>query len=83
VAGAQPQASPAKRALQEGLADAVGFFAGALGGWQLGRVFGLDLLAPGEFNRHTLVAWLILLAGCGAGKWAAERVKAWRRLPPG
>jgi len=75
-------ASQAKQALLEGLADALGFFVGAAAGWQLGRWLGFDLLAPGDFNRRTLVAWLILLAGCGAGKWLADRLKARLRRSP-
>ena len=69
-------ASQVKQALQQGLADALGFFVGAIAGWQLGRLLGLDLLAPGGFNGRSLLAWLLLLAGCGAGKWLAERAKA-------
>jgi len=68
-----------KQALLEGLADATGFFAGALAGWLIGRALGCDVLAAGAWTSRTLIGWLLLLAGCGAGKWAAHQVKA--RLP--
>ncbi len=63
---------------KQGLADALGFVAGALAGWQLGRLLGFDVLAPGEWNTRTVIGWLFLLAGCGAGKWASMRWKARR-----
>ena len=72
-------ADAARQALLEGLADALGFFVGAVAGWQAGRVLGLDLLAPGAWTLATLGAWALLLVGCGVGKWAAERAKAWLR----
>ena len=70
--------SAAGDALTEGLADALGFVVGALAGWQLGRLLGFDVLAPGEWNTRTVIGWLLLLAGCGAGKWASMRWKARR-----
>ena len=65
-------------ALREGLADALGFVGGALLGWQVGRWLGFDVLAPGDWTARTLVGWLILLAGCGLGKWASLRWRAAR-----
>jgi hypothetical protein len=73
-------ASSAQQALIVGLADAVGFTGGALAGWGLGRLLGLDVLATGGFDAPTVLAWALLLTGCGAGKWASERLK--RRLQP-
>ena len=67
-------------ALSEGLVDAAGFLGGALIGWQVGRWLGFDVLAPGEWTARTLLGLLILLAGCGAGKWASLRWRA-RRAP--
>ena len=69
---------PVTDALSEGLVDAAGFLGGALIGWQVGRWLGLDVLAPGEWTARTLLGWLILLAGCGAGKWASLRWRARR-----
>ena len=67
------------QALEEGLADAAGFLGGALIGWQLGRWLGFDVLAPDAWTARTVIGWLLLLAGCGAGKWASLRWRAWRR----
>jgi len=72
-------ASALKQAMLEGLADAAGFFGGALAGWLAGRALGCDVLAAGDWTARTLAGWLLLLLGCGAGKWAADRAKA--RLP--
>ena len=65
-------------ALREGLVDALGFLGGALLGWQVGRWLGFDVLAPGDWTARTLLGWLILLAGCGLGKWASLRWRGWR-----
>ena len=65
-------------ALSEGLVDGAGFLGGALIGWQVGRWLGLDVLAPGAWTARTAVGCLILLAGCGAGKWASLRWRARR-----
>ena len=69
---------PVADALSEGLADAAGFVGGALIGWQVGRWLGWDVLAPGDWTARTLLGWLVLLAGCGAGKWASLRWRARR-----
>lgn len=66
-------ATNTREALTEGLADAVGFVVGALAGWLLGRWLGFDVLAPGEWGANAIIGWLLLLAGCGAGKWASNR----------
>jgi len=76
-------AGDARAALAEGLADAVGFLAGALLGWQAGLLFGVDVLASGLSTAQTAAAWALLLAGCGAGKWASMQWKARRRSGAG
>ncbi len=53
-----------KSKLQEGLTDAIGFVAGSLVAFALGRLLGLDLFAPGYGFGSTVA---ILLAGLGAG----------------
>jgi hypothetical protein len=60
--------------LLEGLADAIGFVGGALAGYGLGRLIGLDLFAAG-YGSGSIAA--ILLVGLGGGiglSWA----RRWR-----
>ena len=70
-------ATPLRQALIEGLVDAVGVVGGALIGWQMGKALGYDVLASGNADSRNAVGWILLLAGCGAGKWASLR---WRAL---
>ncbi|CAM3997719.1 hypothetical protein [Roseateles saccharophilus] len=63
-----------ERALREGLADAIGFVAGALAGWWLGRQFGIDFIASPDWNARQLVGLGLIVAGCGAGRWLARRL---------
>jgi hypothetical protein len=65
-----------RQALIDGLTDAVGFVGGALIGWQAGKVLGYDVLASGSADSRNVVGWILLLAGCGAGKWASLRWRA-------
>ncbi|MGH8819794.1 MAG: hypothetical protein ACREWJ_00680 [Rhodoferax sp.] len=58
----------------EGLSDAVGFVGGALLGYGVGRLTGLDPLAPGY---ETATVFGIVLVGLGGGiglQWA----RRWR-----
>lgn len=70
--------SDSRRALLQGLADALGFVLGALAGWGLGRALGFDVMAPGPMTLHTAIGWLLLMAGLGAGKalanWLGRRL---------
>lgn len=66
--------------LLEGLSDAVGFVGGALLGWWLGQLLGLDPMADG-YGAATLGG--IALCGIGGGvglqlarRWRAARNKA-------
>ncbi len=69
----------AKQLLSDGLADALGFLGGGLAGWQAGRwLLGVDITTASGFSAHTLLGWLLLLAGLGAGKWASLRWRARR-----
>ena len=66
--------------LVEGLSDALGFVVGALLGWGLGRLLGLDLFASG-YGPTTLAAIVLigLLGGGGlqaAPIWRTERNKS-------
>lgn len=62
------------RAMREALADAIGFVAGALGGWWLGRQFGIDFIASTDWNTQQLLGLGLILAGCGAGRYVARRL---------
>lgn len=66
-----------RQALGDGLADALGFLGGGLAGWQAGRwLLGVDITTASGTDVRTLLAWGLLLAGLGAGKWLSLR---WRR----
>jgi hypothetical protein len=62
------------RALREGLADAIGFVGGALAGWGLGRQFGIDFIASPDWNGPQLIGLLLIVGGCGGGRWLARRL---------
>ena len=68
-----------KNLLVEGLSDAVGFIGGALLGFWIGKLLGLDVFAPGY---GTASIGGILLVGLGGGlglqlarRWRAARDK--------
>ena len=69
-------ASDLRRALAEGGVDALGFVVGALIGWQAGKALGYDVLASAGTDTKNALGWILLLAGCGAGKWASLRWRA-------
>lgn len=62
------------RAMREGLADAVGFVGGALAGWWLGRQFGIDFVASTDWNAQQMLGLVLIVAGCGAGRFLARRL---------
>ena len=62
------------RAMREGLADAVGFVGGALLCWWAGRQFGIDFVANTEWNAQQMVGLVLIVAGCGLGRWAARKL---------
>ncbi len=59
----------------EGLSDAIGFIGGALLGFWAGRLFGLDIFAPGYGNASIGAIVLVGLGG-GLGLQAARRWRA-------
>jgi len=61
--------------LVEGLSDAIGFVGGALAGFWLGRLLGLDLFAAGYGNASVGAIVLVGLGG-GAGLQLARRWRA-------
>ena len=64
--------------LIEGLVDAVGFVAGALIGFALARLLGLDPLADGYGN--SAIGGIVLCGlGGGAGVQIARRLRASRK----
>ncbi|ROZ79661.1 hypothetical protein [Ramlibacter sp. WS9] len=67
------------RLLLEGLSDAIGFIGGALAGYWVGTLFGLDIFEAGYSNASI---GGIVLVGLGGGiglqlarKWRAARKK--------
>jgi hypothetical protein len=68
-------ASDNRNLLVEGLSDAFGFVGGALLGFWLGRLFGLDIFAAGYGN--SAIGGIVLVGlGGGLGLQIARR---WRR----
>ncbi len=68
-------ASDKRKLLLEGLSDAIGFVGGALLGFWLGRLFGLDIFAAGYGN--SAIGGIVLVGlGGGLGLQLARR---WRR----
>ena len=69
--------------LLEGLADAVGFIAGALAGYLLGLAFGLNMFEPG-YGNGAIAAILLASLGGGVGvqlarRWRGSRKKSGER----
>ena len=64
--------------LLEGLADAVGFVAGVLVAWAIGRLLGFDPFAPG-YGGSAIGGILIAGLGGGVGLQLARRWRASRR----
>jgi len=62
-----------KKALQEGLADALGFVLGALAGWRVGQAFGLDFIASKAWGMPEMLGLVLILAGSGAGRWLCRQ----------
>ncbi len=60
--------------LLEGLSDAIGFVGGALLGFWIGRLMGLDIFAPGYGNASI---GAILLVGLGGGL-GVKLARRWR-----
>jgi hypothetical protein len=59
----------------EGLSDAVGFVGGALLGFWISRLLGLDIFAPG-YGNESIGGILLVGLGGGLGLQAARR---WRK----
>ena len=61
-----------KPQLVEGLTDAIGFVAGSLLGFGLGKLLGLDIFAPG-YGNATIAGILLIGAGGGGAVQLARR----------
>ena len=62
--------SDTRKALIEGVADALGFVLGALLGWWVGRhFFGIDFVADSGWGPAQIGGLLLILAGTGLGRW--------------
>ena len=75
-------AQDARAALQEGLVDAAAFVGGAIGGWQVGRWFGVDAL-DSSADTSTLIGLAFVIGGCGLGKFASLHWRRYRATPRG
>ena len=67
--------------LLEGVSDAIGFIGGALLGYWLGRLLGLDIFAPGYGGASMGAIALVGLSG-GLGLQAARRWRASKAAKP-
>lgn len=67
--------------LLEGLTDAAGFVGGALLGFWIGRLLGLDLFAPG-YGNGTIFALALCGIGGGVGVQLARRLRSRARREP-
>ena len=64
----------AKQLLIEGLTDAAGFVVGAMLAFGIGKLFGLDIFAPG-YSNGTMLGIVLLGLGGGFGLQAARRLR--------
>jgi hypothetical protein len=78
-----PAPSATRRALLEGLADAAGFVLGALAGWGLGLLLGIDFVRSPGYGGTAMLGLVLILAGCGVGKWLSRRWLQQRLGSPG
>jgi len=62
------------RAVREGLADAIGFVGGALAGWGLGRLLGVDFINSKAWDMAQMGALVLIVVGCGVGRFLARRL---------
>lgn len=65
---------PLKKAALEGLADALGFVLGALAGWQLGAALGYDFVNSAGWGGPQVIGLVLIVVGCGAGRWLFRRL---------
>ncbi len=64
-----------RQLLLEGVTDAAGFLGGALAGYGIGRMLGLDIFAEG-YDGASITGILLVGLGCGLGRHLARRARA-------
>lgn len=74
--------STAQQLLLEGCTDALGFVGGALAGWGIAHVLGLDLFAPG-YGAGSIAAIALVGLCAGLGLKLARFGRARMRMPTG
>jgi hypothetical protein len=62
--------------LKEGLADGPGFVVGALAGWRLGMLFGVDFINTPGYGGPQIIGLVLIVLGCGIGRFLARRLLA-------
>ncbi|MDY0106110.1 MAG: hypothetical protein RBS27_05520 [Giesbergeria sp.] len=63
-----------RQLLLEGVTDAAGFLGGALAGYGIGRMLGLDIFAEG-YDGARIAGIVIVGLGCGLGRHLARRAR--------
>ncbi|MDT9001491.1 hypothetical protein RQP53_19600 [Paucibacter sp. APW11] len=65
---------PIEAALREGLADAIGFVGGALAGWQLAALLGLDFINTPGWALPQIAGLALMLVVAGVARWLMRRL---------
>ena len=63
-----------RQLLLEGVTDAAGFLGGALAGYGIGRMLGLDIFTEG-YDSSSITGIVLVGLGCGLGRHLARRVR--------
>lgn len=63
-----------KRALREGVADALGFVLGGVAGRELGLLFGIDFFGTPGMGMPQMIGLFLIAAGCGVGRALFRRL---------
>ncbi len=66
--------APLKRALLEGVVDALGFVAGGLAGGLAARVLGFDFMNAEGWGGDSLIGILLVGLGAGLGRGLARKL---------
>ena len=63
-----------RQLLLEGVTDAAGFPGGALAGYGIGRMLGLDIFTEG-YDSSSITGIVLVGLGCGLGRHLARRAR--------